>query len=141
MNESLSSLATGLSDLCREKGFRVGKAQSMKCIDRIERIERIKILKEHDCLVNIYSEAMPKWHVLTARREEDISFTVYFKKRRKEIPALALVEMTPKFASRYNMLRYRNDSFWNMLEDGSSVPIWGVVWNPDGNPIVCHCGD
>jgi hypothetical protein len=141
MNELLRSLETGLGDLCYEKGFWVGKAKPMKCIDRIERIERIKTMKRHECLVNIYSEAMPQWHVLTSKRKEDISFTVYFKKGTKETPALALVEMTPKFASRYNMRRYSNDTFWNILEDGSNVPIWGVIWIPDGNPIVCHCGD
>jgi len=141
MNELLRSLETGLGDLCYEEGFWVGKAKPMKCIDRIDRIERIKTMKRHECLVKIYSEAMPKWHVLTSARKEDISFTVYFKKGTKGMPALALVEMTPKFATRYNMRRYSNDTFWNILEDGSNVPIWGVIWIPDGNPIVCHCGD
>ena len=141
MNESLQSLEIGLGDLCYAKGFRVGKASPMKCIDRLERIERIGMMKGHNCLIKIYSEAMPKWHVLNSKREEELSFTVYFKKGHKEDPALALVEMTLKFANRYNIRIYRNNTFWNILEDESNVPIWGVIWIPDGNPIVCHCGD
>jgi hypothetical protein len=100
----------------------------------IETIEKLETMQGCACLKNLYAGARPRWQVFTPLLTEKISFKVYYKKNHGTKLGLAILEMTPSFFNQYGI--YNNSSFWDILEENTVIPIYGVIWKENKLPLI-----
>lgn len=136
MQEALKSLEDSLNRLCIVNGFLVGKARPMTMAEKIEKLEA---MQGCTCLKNLYTGSQPKWQIFTPLKIEKVSFKVYYKKNHGTKLGLAIIEMTPSFFNQYKI--GKSKSFWDILEENTVIPIYGVIWKENSLPLICHCGD